>query len=79
MTNIEYKTQQPLIELYAMMKSTLADSASNKHELINGFTSKKALQALNSIKQLQGTGIAIFPESAIVQVSNEASGKQHSL
>ena len=76
-TDIEYKTKQPLTELYGMLKSKVAPSASAKHELKKGFTSKKAMQALMSINQLTGNGIANLPESAIVQIYNESSDKQH--
>ena len=77
MTDITYKTQEPLTELYAMMKSKVSTVVSDKHLLEKGFTGKNAIKALLSINKLQGKGAAILPESSIVQIYNEASGKQH--
>jgi hypothetical protein len=76
-TDIIYKTDNPLQELYGMVQSKVSDIQSSKHQLRNGFSSKEALNAFALINQFQGFGASILPESTIIQVINESSGKEH--
>lgn len=76
-TDINYKTEKPLEELYSMMQSKLSEVTSKKHYVLKDIMGENIFDALSSINQLQGKGISILPESTIIQIYSGVSGTSH--
>ncbi|GAA0858122.1 fatty acid cis/trans isomerase [Aliiglaciecola litoralis] len=76
-TDMVYKTDRPLKELYQRLKKRVAPVASQQHDLTNGFTEKQVVRALGQINSLRGKGLAKLPNSIIIKLYEEDSEKQY--
>lgn len=76
-SDIEYRSTQPLPELYGLMKRHFAPVANRQHDLQNGFSDATSMQALQQINRISGAGVAQLPQNSFVQVTDDSSGQVH--
>jgi hypothetical protein len=75
-TGIEFKTQDPLTELYAMLKAYLAPVALPRYAIASSGLTGAPLQSLIALSGLRGRAISHFPETAFLTV-RDAGGRDH--
>lgn len=76
-TAIHYRSEQPLTELYGMLKQTMRPVASREHALENGFTDSASLRALQQINLLQGRNTTWLPQNSFIVVEDDKTGQRH--
>ena len=76
-SDIEYRSTQPLPELYGLMKRHFAPVANRQHDLQNGFSDATSMHALQQINRISGAGVVQLPQNSFVQVTDDSSGQVH--
>jgi hypothetical protein len=76
-TGIEYKTQAPLTELYAMLKAYLAPVSSPRYEFASSGLSGAPLRSLTDLSRIRGRAISHLPEASFLTVRNAAGSDYH--
>ena len=76
-TGIHYQTDQPLTELYQLVKQTLAPVQDPQFALENGITDPATLQALHQIQHIHGTSASILPQTLFIAIESEQQEKMH--
>lgn len=76
-SDIEYKTSEPLTELYALIQDKVADVQSRKHLKDSGFQAPSLLSSFERINKLVGGGLFLLPESTLIEVYRESSNERH--
>ena len=75
-TGIEFKTRDPLSELYAMLKTYLEPVASRRYAIASGGLTGAPLQSLHELAGVRGRAVSHMPEMAILTV-RDAAGASH--
>lgn len=76
-TDLNYKTEQPLIELYQKLQSHFTDVSNQQHHLERGSKHKSVLEPLQQINKVQGISAALIPQSSIVRVVDVENQNTH--
>jgi len=76
-TGIGFRTQDPLAELYGMMKAYAAPVSSQRYALASSGLKGAPLRSLEGLSRLRGRAISHFPESAILTVRDAAGSDYH--
>ncbi|AKH68005.1 Fatty acid cis/trans isomerase (CTI) [Spongiibacter sp. IMCC21906] len=76
-SGIEYSSNDPLMELYGILKHTLKTVQPTQYELSNGFTDKASIDALDAIENLPAAAIARLPQSAILAIESDDEKQRH--
>ena len=76
-TGIQYKTDQPLPELYQRIKQTLGPVHNKQYALENGITDPATLQSLQQIQQIRGTSAAVLPQTLVIAIASNQQAKTH--
>ncbi|MCL9779902.1 fatty acid cis/trans isomerase [Vibrio sp. S4M6] len=75
-TQIQYKTDDPKLELYQMLREKLAPVLSNRYDIVDtGFTAQNE-QTLNEINQLTGRGLIYVPQIVMMMIESNSGEKQ---
>jgi hypothetical protein len=73
-TGIRYRTDDPLTELYAMLKTHVAPVSSARYALASSGLSGAPLRELNRLSALRGRAVSYLPETALLTV-RDAQGR----
>ncbi|HEU0289689.1 MAG TPA: fatty acid cis/trans isomerase [Burkholderiales bacterium] len=76
-TGIRFTSQDPLAEMYAMMKRHLAPIAQDRYVLARSGLSGAPLRSLEALSRLRGRSISYFPESAFLTVRGAGGTDYH--
>ena len=76
-TGIAYRTQDPLGELYAMLKSYLAPVASQRYEITGSGLTGAARRSLEELSALRGRATSHLPELAHLTVRDSSGQRVH--
>jgi hypothetical protein len=76
-TGIEFKTQDPLTELYAMLKAHLAPVASPRYAIASNGLTGAPLRGLTDLSGIRGRAVSHLPETSFLTVRNAAGGDRH--
>lgn len=76
-TGIEFKTPDPLAELYGMMKAYAAPVASTRYAIASSGLSGAPLRSLGELSGLRGRAISHLPEASFVTVRDAAGRDYH--
>jgi hypothetical protein len=76
-TGIEYRTPDPLTELYGLLKAQVASVDTKHHSMeAEGYTGPAAA-SLRALAGLRGRAISHFPETAFLAVRDAGGGMSH--
>lgn len=67
-TNIAFKTDAPLDELYAMIKQHTEKAAYKQHAIDSGFTHSKFIDVAQSLNTVHGIAASQLPQASFVRV-----------
>jgi len=76
-TGIEFKTQDPLTEMYALLKAYLAPVSSPRYEFASSGLSGAPLQSLAELSGIRGRAISHLPEASFLTVRNAVGSDYH--
>ena len=76
-TGVQYRTSDPLPELYAMMKARMALVAPRRYDLAASGLTGSPLRSLEDLSRLRGRAISYFPEMAFLTVRDAPGGPRH--
>ncbi|MEP1444990.1 MAG: fatty acid cis/trans isomerase [Paraglaciecola sp.] len=76
-SDLNYKTEQPLNELYQRLRNHFADVSNQQHHLKRGLKQKSVLDSLQQINKVQGISASLIPQSSIVRVVDTESQNAH--
>jgi hypothetical protein len=76
-TGIEFKTQDPLTEMYALLKAYLAPVASPRYAIASSGLSGAPLQSLTDLSGIRGRAISHLPEASFLTVRDAAGSDYH--
>ena len=76
-TGIEFKTDDPLTEMYGLMKSRVAPVAKSRYAIESSGLSRAAQAVLVELSRAQGRAVARFPELAFLTVHDAAAGDRN--
>jgi hypothetical protein len=76
-TGIGYKTQDPLAELYGMMKAYAAPVATRQHDIASSGLSGAPLRSLTDLSRIRGRAISRLPEASFLTLRGAAGGDSH--
>jgi hypothetical protein len=76
-TGIEFRTRDPLAELFAMMKKHTAPVTSPRYVLAASGLTGASLRSLEELSRLRGRPISHFPEMAFLTVRDATGGARH--
>jgi hypothetical protein len=75
-TGIEFRTQDPLTELYGMLKRYVAPVAPKRYALESSGLAAAPLASLQALSRVQGRSVMHFPETALLKV-RDAGGSRY--
>jgi len=76
-TGIQYKTAEPLTELYGMLKARMASVASSRYSIASSGLTGAPLQHLGELSRVRGRAVSRLPETAFLTVSDAAGTLYH--
>ncbi len=76
-TGIEFKTQDPLAELYALLKDYLAPVSSPRYAIASSGLTGAPLQSLTDLSRIRGRAISYLPEASFLTVRDAAGSDYH--
>lgn len=76
-TGIEYKTQDPLAELYGMMKAYAAPVSKQQYEIASSGLTGAPLRSLTELSGIRGRAVSHLPEASFVTVRDTAGRDYH--
>ena len=76
-TGIEFKTQAPLTELYAMLKAYLAPVSSPRYAIASSGLTGAPLRSLTDLSRTRGRAISHLPEASFFTVRDAAGRDYH--
>jgi hypothetical protein len=76
-TGIEFKTQDPLTEMYALLKEYLAPVSSARYAIASSGLSGAPLQSLTDLSRVRGRAISYLPEASFLTVRGAAGSDYH--
>jgi len=76
-TGIEFKTRDPLVELYGMMKAYAAPVSSPRYAIASSGLSGAPLRSLTDLSRIRGRAISHLPEASFLTVRNAAGSDYH--
>ena len=76
-TGIEFKTQDPLTEMYALLKEYLAPVSSARYAIASSGLSGAPLQSLADLSRIRGRAISHLPEASFLTVRGAAGADYH--
>jgi hypothetical protein len=76
-TGIEFRTREPLSELYAMLKKHTAPVTSPRYAIAASGLTGAPLRSLEELSGLRGRAISHLPEMALLTVRDATGGARH--
>ena len=76
-TGIEYNTQDPLTELYAMLKTYVAPVSSPRYAIASSGLTGAPLRSLTELSGIRGRAISHLPEASFLTVRDAAGRDYH--
>jgi hypothetical protein len=76
-TGIEFKTQAPLTEMYALLKAYLAPVASPRYAIASSGLTGAPLRSLTDLSGIRGRAISHLPEASFLTVRDAAGSDYH--
>ncbi len=76
-TGVQYRTGDPLTELYGMLKARMAPVTSPRYALASSGLTGAPLRHLGELSSVRGRAVAHLPESAFLTVSDAAGTRFH--
>jgi len=76
-TGIEFKTQDPLTEMYALLKAYLAPVSSPRYAIASSGLTGAPLQSLTDLSRIRGRAISHLPEASFLTVRDAAGSDYH--
>ena len=76
-TGIEFKTQDPLAEMYALLKAYLAPVSSPRYAIASSGLTGAPLRSLADLSRIRGRAISHLPEVSFLTVRDAAGSDYH--
>jgi hypothetical protein len=76
-TGIEFKTQDPLSEMYALLKAYLAPVSSPRYAIASSGLTGAPLQNLTDLSRIRGRAVSHLPETSFLTVRDGAGKDFH--
>ena len=76
-TGVGFKTQDPLAELYAMMKAYAAPVSTERYAIARSGLTGAALRSLTDLSRIRGRAISHLPEASFLTVRGAAGSDYH--
>ena len=76
-TGIQYRTNKPLPELYAMLKSHMAPVLNHRHDLTTSGVSRLMRKNLDRLSGLHGLPVSHLPEVTMLTVTSPGAKRRH--
>jgi hypothetical protein len=76
-SGIEFKTQAPLTEMYALLKAYLAPVASPRYAIASSGLTGAPLRSLTDLSGIRGRAISHLPEASFLTVRDAAGSDYH--
>jgi len=76
-TGIEFKTTNPLAELYAMLKTYLAPVSTRRYAIASSGLTGGPLRSLDELSSVRGRAVSHLPEMAFLTVRDAAERSYH--
>jgi Fatty acid cis/trans isomerase (CTI) len=76
-TGIPFKTEDPLAELYGMMKAYAAPVSTQRYAVAGSGLSGAPLRSLTDLSRIRGRAISHLPETSFLTVRDAAGGDYH--
>ena len=70
-TGIHYKTDDPKLELYQMIKAHLGPSLNHSYDIDHADIPKTMLKQLNRLSNIKGTSASLLPQTAILTIKTK--------
>ena len=76
-SGVDYRTSQPLPELYGLLRKKFSPVLSRRHDLTTRGLPQAAAKSLQRLAGLEGTGTSHLPEVSFLTVTGVAGGERH--
>lgn len=76
-SRVTFKTEEPLSELYSLLRDHVSKARSTRHDLGNGFDTQRFLKEVNKLNQVNGVAASMLPQASFVRITSANGEETH--